>query len=72
MTRDEATALLNCSLAELAVKLATTTSAIAQWDENEIPALREYQIRDLAEGKTPIGLQKRKQNVNQTTKQTNI
>ena len=72
MTRDEATSLLNCSLAELAAMLKTTTSALAQWDENEIPSLREYQIRDLAAGRTPIGLQKRKQNVNQTIKQTNI
>ena len=72
MTRDEATSLLNCSLAELAAMLKTTTSALAQWDENEIPSLREYQIRDLAAGRTPIGLQKRKQNVNQTVKQSNI
>lgn len=72
MTRDEATSLLNCSLVELAAMLKTTTAALAQWDENEIPSLREYQIRDLAAGRTPIGLQKRKQNVNQTIKQTNI
>ena len=72
MTRDEATSLLNCSLAELAVMLKTTTSAIAQWDESNIPSLREYQIRDLAAGRTPIGLQKRKQTVSDASKQTNV
>lgn len=72
MTRDEATALLNCSLAELAEKLKTTTAALAQWDENNIPSLREYQIRDLAAGRTPIGLEKRKQNLNDVLKQSNV
>ena len=48
MTRDEAIQLLNCSLSELASQLGITTAAVAKWDKDEIPLLREYQIRELA------------------------
>lgn len=48
MTRSEATQLLQCSLAGLAKKLGITTAAVAQWPEEKIPELREYQVRELA------------------------
>ncbi len=56
MTRDEALILLDCSLTELADKLYITTAAVARWNPEKIPPLRESQIRDLAEGRTPVGL----------------
>lgn len=56
MTRDEAITLLDCSLSELADKLEITTAAVARWNPNKIPLLRESQIRDLAAGKPAIGL----------------
>lgn len=56
MTRDEAITLLSCSLSELADKLEITTAAVARWDPNKIPLLREAQVRALAEGKPAIGL----------------
>lgn len=63
MTRDEATQLLNCSLSELASKLLITTAAVAKWDKDQIPPLREYQIKELAAGRVPFGLSRAKQNV---------
>lgn len=48
MTRDEAIQLLNCSLSELASQLGITTAAVAKWDKDKIPPLREYQIKELA------------------------
>ncbi|AXY57289.1 hypothetical protein CDG60_12355 [Acinetobacter chinensis] len=47
MTRNEAIELLNCSLAELATLLGISTAAIAQWNPESIPKLREYEIRDI-------------------------
>lgn len=72
MTRDEATELLNCSLSELADKLEISTAAIARWNPLVIPPLRESQIRDLSEGRIPVGLQKHKQTVSDVSKQTNV
>ncbi|AFU39008.1 Cro/CI family transcriptional regulator [Acinetobacter baumannii] len=65
MTRTEALELLNCKkLYQLAEKLELTTSAIAQWgDEEDIPDYREYEIRELAAGRVPKRLQKSKQNL---------
>lgn len=63
MTRDEAIQLLNCSLSELALRLNITTAAVAKWDKEQIPPLREYQVRELAVGRTPFGLSKTKSNV---------
>lgn len=54
MTKTEALALLNCGVSELAYKLSISTQAISQWPEEKIPLAREYQIRDLAEGKEPL------------------
>lgn len=48
MTRDEATQLLNCTLSELADSLGITTAAVAKWNKEQIPRLREYEIRDIA------------------------
>ncbi len=48
MTRDEAIELLGCNLSELADSLGITTAAVARWDKEKIPRLREYQIRDIA------------------------
>ena len=53
MTKAEALALLNCGVKELADKLGITSQAVSQWPENEIPMVREYQIKDLAKGKRP-------------------
>ncbi len=51
-------------LYQLAEKLELTTSAIAQWgDEEDIPDYREYEIRELAAGRVPKRLQKSKQNL---------
>jgi hypothetical protein len=54
MTKTEALALLECGITELAYKLSISTQAISQWPEEKIPLAREYQIRDLAEGKEPL------------------
>lgn len=54
MTKTEALALLNCGVSQLAYKLSISTQAISQWPEEKIPLAREYQIRDLAEGKEPL------------------
>ncbi len=48
MTRDEAIQLLGCSLSELAGLLGITTAAVAKWDKERIPQLREYQVKELA------------------------
>lgn len=47
MTRDEAKKLLECNLSELASKLGITTAAVAKWNKDQIPKLREYEIRDI-------------------------
>ncbi|MBJ8470435.1 Cro/CI family transcriptional regulator [Acinetobacter pittii] len=54
MTKAEALALLECGVTELAYKLSISTQAISQWPEEKIPLAREYQIRDLVEGKEPL------------------
>ncbi|HHP8293154.1 TPA: Cro/CI family transcriptional regulator [Acinetobacter baumannii] len=54
MTKTEALALLECGVTELAYKLSISTQAISQWPEEKIPLAREYQIRDLVEGKEPL------------------
>jgi len=61
MTRDEAIKLLDCSLSELALRLDITTAAVAKWNKDQIPPLREYQVRELAEGRIPFGLSRSKQ-----------
>ncbi|WP_180109393.1 MULTISPECIES: Cro/CI family transcriptional regulator [unclassified Acinetobacter] len=54
MTKQEALKLLNCNVADLALKLEISSQAISQWPETKIPLMREYQIRDLAKGQIPI------------------
>lgn len=54
MTKSEALNLLNCSVTQLAVKLGISHNAISQWDEEKIPLAREYQIKDLANGREPL------------------
>lgn len=54
MTKTEALALLDCSIVQLAEKLGISHSAVSQWDEEQIPLAREYQIRDIANGKEPL------------------
>lgn len=54
MTKLEALSSLNCTITQLAEKLGITHNAISQWNENQIPLAREYQIRDLANGHQPI------------------
>ncbi|MGP2362843.1 ribonuclease D [Acinetobacter junii] len=65
MTRQEAMELLGVKkLIQLAEMLELSTSAIAQWrDGEEIPEYREYEIRELAAGRTPKRLLKPKQNL---------
>ena len=53
MTVDEALTLLGCSKAELGRLLGIHRSAINQWGNN-IPLAREYQIRDLTQGRNPL------------------
>lgn len=54
MTKPEAFKLLGVNGVELAFLLGIKPSAVYQWPENKIPLMREYQIRDLANGKKPI------------------
>jgi len=54
MTKQEALALLGVNGVELAGLLGIEPSAVYQWPEKKIPLAREYQIRDLANGKEPI------------------
>ncbi|MDV2440720.1 Cro/CI family transcriptional regulator [Acinetobacter gerneri] len=54
MTKTDALRLLDCTVTQLAEKLGISHNAISQWPENKIPLAREYQIRDLANGKEPI------------------
>lgn len=63
MTREEAAQSLGCSLSELAEILGISTASVAQWGDDPIPPLREYQVRDLAAGRQPLGLLKLKTNL---------
>lgn len=54
MTKEEALKLLGVNGVELAGKLGIEPSAVYQWPDQKIPLAREYQIRDLAEGKVPL------------------
>ena len=54
MTKTEALNLLGVNATELAKMLGIEPSAIYQWPESKIPLAREYQIRDLANGKKPL------------------
>lgn len=54
MTKLEAFRLLGVNGVELAYLLGIEPSAVYQWSESKIPLAREYQIRDLANGKIPI------------------
>lgn len=56
MTRREAAALLNCSLKTLAETLEVSTATVAQWGDEPIPLLRQYQVLDIAAGRKPLGL----------------
>jgi len=54
MTKQEAYKLLGVNGVELAGLLGIEPSAVYQWPNSKIPLAREYQIRDLANGKKPI------------------
>ncbi|PJG67800.1 Cro/CI family transcriptional regulator [Acinetobacter seifertii] len=54
MTKEEAFKLLGVNGVELAGMLGIEPSAVYQWPDQKIPLAREYQIRDLAEGKVPL------------------
>ncbi|ENW95948.1 hypothetical protein [Acinetobacter sp. NIPH 298] len=66
MTRDEACKLLECSYKGLADYLLLTTAAIARWGDREIPYDREYEIKELAAGRTPKRIREAKQKLTQT------
>lgn len=74
MTRREAMTLLGLKkLFQLADKLELTTSAIAQWgDDEDIPEYREYEVRELAAGRIPKRLRKSKQNLTDPAVEQNI
>lgn len=55
MKKSEALDLLQCTISELARLLGISTEAIYKWGNKDIPIAREYQIRDLAVGKKPLG-----------------
>lgn len=67
MTRNEAMKILGLTqFQQLADKLELTTSAIAQWrDDENIPDYREYEVRELAAGRLPIRLLRAKENLSQ-------
>lgn len=55
MTVEQAKVLLNCNQQGLAEMLGVSKVAVSQWAKSgSIPLAREYQILDLAAGKTPI------------------
>ena len=54
MTKSEALSKTKCSIRCLAKKLGISHSAIVQWNENEIPLARQYQILDILDGKSPL------------------
>lgn len=54
MTKQEAYKLLGVNGVELAGLLGIEPSAVYQWPDEKIPLAREYQIRDLVEGKEPL------------------
>ena len=55
MTKQEALNLLDCSVKELADMLGVTSQVVSMWGRKQkIPLAREYQIRDLAAGRTPL------------------
>ncbi len=54
MTKDEAFKLLGVNGVVLAGMLGIEPSAVYQWPDKKIPLAREYQIRDLANGKEPL------------------
>lgn len=54
MTKQEALDLLGVGVKGLAEKLNISHAAVSQWPDEKIPLAREYQIRDLAQGKEPL------------------
>lgn len=55
MTVEQATELLGCTRQELANALHVSKMAVSQWARSGyLPIAREYQVRDLAEGRTPL------------------
>lgn len=54
MTKQEAYKLLGVNGVGLARLLGIEPPAVYQWPENKIPLAREYQIRDIANGREPL------------------
>lgn len=55
MTVEEACRLLDHNQTQLADALGVSKVAVFQWKKNgAMPLAREYQVRDLVEGRTPI------------------
>jgi predicted transcriptional regulator len=54
MTKREALDLLGVGVSGLAVLLNISHAAVSQWPDEKIPLAREYQVRDLAQGKQPL------------------
>lgn len=51
MTKQEAYDLLGCNRIELAALLKIEPPAISQWDDDSIPQLREYQVKEIAKNR---------------------
>lgn len=51
MTKDEALKVADGSVNELARMLGIRHSAVSQWNEEKIPELREYQIKEIIQKK---------------------
>ncbi len=47
MTKDDALKVADGSVNELARMLGIKHSAVSQWNEEKIPELREYQIKEI-------------------------
>lgn len=57
MTKTEALQLANGSVNQLARLLGISHVAVSQWKEEQIPKLREYQLKELQEKRKQAKLQ---------------
>lgn len=53
MTKAEALKISGGSVNKLARLLGITHASVSQWDDEKIPKLREYQIKELKQSSSP-------------------